>query len=303
MLNSQAFKTRAATASILIMLTLCTIFLFPSFIFNALLLVLVLIGATELRSLLNKIYNVENENLTHMNIVIDEKSTLITKYQQIAWSKIQQLPMYNLYWVILLTTIILGVVFFPLFIVGLGCLWWIIVPIILVQYSKQNHSLLLQKYMPMILGFIIFAPFFVGLNFIQREFGPGYVLYVLSLVWANDIGAYLAGSMFGKKFLAPNISPKKTVEGLFGGIIIALLIIFISGLFLHINNWFLWIILGIVLCLWSVIGDLFESMLKRLANVKDSGFLLPGHGGVYDRIDSLTSTIPIFVFAMMMLKF
>lgn len=301
MLNSQAFRTRLNTALFLIAFTLLTIFVLPNFIFNTFLLVLVLLGASELRSLLKKIYHESNEYINF--VFLDKKTTLITKYKEIAWHQLQQSPMYSLYWAILIITIVVGSLFLPLYVIGLGCVWWMIAPIILIQYSKKQYGLLLQKYMPVIIGVVIFAPLFVGLNFLQREFGPAYVLYILSLIWANDIGAYLAGSMFGKNLLAPNISPKKTIEGLLGGIVMAFLVILIGGLALKINNWFLWFILGIVLSLWSMIGDLFESMLKRLANVKDSSFILPGHGGIYDRIDSLTSAIPIFVFAIIMLKF
>ena len=122
-------------------------------------------------------------------------------------------------------------------------------------------------------------------------------------------------SLWGKHLLSSAISPKKTVEGLLGGILTALLVA-IAGVFLlksaivkpsvmgfdfsPLKNISL-VMLSLVTCLWSVIGDLFESMLKRLAGVKDSGKILPGHGGMYDRIDSLTSAIPIFALGLLLI--
>ncbi len=124
-----------------------------------------------------------------------------------------------------------------------------------------------------------------------------WLLYVFGLVWAADSGAYFAGRAFGKHKLAPSISPGKTREGLAGGLSLAILLMVLVGVFLrHLQGGQLAVFIGlsIVVVLLSVMGDLFESMLKRQAGIKDSGNVLPGHGGVLDRIDSLLSAVPLF---------
>jgi phosphatidate cytidylyltransferase len=113
-----------------------------------------------------------------------------------------------------------------------------------------------------------------------------------------DIGAYFAGNAFGKNKLCPNVSPGKTVEGALGGIILSLVV---GALYVLITidnptleNYFNFAVLSLIVSLVSILGDLFESILKRIADVKDSGKILPGHGGLLDRIDSLTCAAPIF---------
>lgn len=113
--------------------------------------------------------------------------------------------------------------------------------------------------------------------------------------WITDIGAYFVGKTYGSKKMAPKISPKKTIEGALGGIVAAF--IFVVGVTLYLNVFsFLWLIYAILLPLVAIIGDLFESAIKRAYGVKDSGNLIPGHGGILDRFDSLLFTIPFTYF-------
>ena len=124
-----------------------------------------------------------------------------------------------------------------------------------------------------------------------------WLLYVFLLVWCADSGAYFVGRKFGRRKMAPNVSPNKSIEGLIGGLVTGLLVVIAISVFqLHLTGMPLiaFVALSALTILASVLGDLFESMLKRRAKLKDSGTILPGHGGVLDRIDSLLSATPIF---------
>ena len=157
-----------------------------------------------------------------------------------------------------------------------------------------------------IVALLMMVPFIIGLLILRAsEYGSdpkagGFlVLSVMALVWCADSGAYFAGRFFGKHKMLPNVSPKKTLEGLIGGIVTALI-----GLYIFIElGWFGQYAINegalyaasILTIVFSVIGDLVESMLKRLANIKDSGTIFPGHGGMLDRIDSQLAAIPVFL--------
>ena len=130
--------------------------------------------------------------------------------------------------------------------------------------------------------------------------GPYLLLSVLMIIFAADIGAYFAGKRFGKHKLSPKVSPGKSIEGVFGGLALALTL---SVLFTFwqggdFQNYLRVIVITIVTVIFSVIGDLMESMFKRQANIKDSSKLLPGHGGILDRIDSITAAVPVFYIAL-----
>ena len=119
-------------------------------------------------------------------------------------------------------------------------------------------------------------------------------LTALAIVWAADVGAYAAGRMLGRVKLAPKVSPGKTWEGLCGGVALAALVALAAAILLRLPPVSM-VALGVVTALVSVVGDLTVSMFKRNVGVKDSGALLPGHGGVMDRIDSLTAAVPVFM--------
>ncbi len=120
-------------------------------------------------------------------------------------------------------------------------------------------------------------------------------IILLSLIWINDAGAYLLGSLFGKHQLFPSISPRKTWEGFISGLILTGIAGWGVSLLIDKYSSLLWITLAVLMSLTSVIGDLFESKLKREAGVKDSGDVIPGHGGILDRFDSLLFSAPIFI--------
>jgi phosphatidate cytidylyltransferase len=146
-----------------------------------------------------------------------------------------------------------------------------------------------------------FAAFYLHAHEPER---PALLLFVLLLVGFADSFAYFAGHRFGRHKLAPQISPGKTVEGLFGGLTAALVLALAWGaLVKDLGGWHLlaWLALALVTMLFSVVGDLAESRVKRLAGVKDSGRILPGHGGVLDRIDAFTAAAPIFALGWIVL--
>ncbi len=137
----------------------------------------------------------------------------------------------------------------------------------------------------------------------QPQYGALATVALLVMVWSADCFAYFSGKAFGKHKLAPELSPNKTIEGVVGGLLGVCLIAVLSG-WLVLNLSFprlsVWIIAGLSIAIFSVVGDLYESRLKRLAGVKDSGHLLPGHGGILDRIDGVIAATPVFVTLLLM---
>lgn len=188
----------------------------------------------------------------------------------------------------------------------IGVLWWLVVPYFLRSYTREQKRCFNNIFWQYLVGIVVFVPCFVGLVEIQEKFGANFLLYLVAIICAADIGGYFAGRFWGRHLLASKISPKKTFEGVFGGVLFALVIAVLGDLLLQFGivnsgkRGVSFLMLIIIVSLWSVIGDLFESMLKRQAGVKDSGLLLPGHGGIYDRIDSLTAAIPIFVLGILL---
>ena len=172
---------------------------------------------------------------------------------------------------------------------------WCCVPIWLRHYVDQpDHPLTVKA-----AGMVILVALWVALMGLRGDFGPGYVLFLLLLIWVADIGAYFAGRHWGQRKLAPVISPGKTWEGVWGATAAALAFALLGAAVLGIGTRWPWFVaICMVTVGFSIIGDLFESMIKRQRGVKDSGSLLPGHGGVLDRIDSLTAAAPVFLLGL-----
>ena len=152
----------------------------------------------------------------------------------------------------------------------------------------------------MLTGVLAVILFVVSMAQFRGEFGPLVLLLSMLLVWAIDTGAYFSGRRFGKTKLAVYVSPGKTWEGVFGGafltLIVSFIILYLLQPQLNIALTFLALILTLI-AVFSVFGDLFESVLKRQVGLKDSGKILPGHGGVLDRIDSLIIAVPMLYLA------
>jgi phosphatidate cytidylyltransferase len=124
-------------------------------------------------------------------------------------------------------------------------------------------------------------------------FSPGIIIGFFLLIWANDTGAYLAGVSIGKHRLMESISPKKTWEGFFGGLLTAVLVSWLLSAWLGVVGTTGWIVISLIVSVAGTYGDLIESMLKRSGGVKDSGTILPGHGGFLDRFDSTIISFPL----------
>ncbi len=147
------------------------------------------------------------------------------------------------------------------------------------------------------LNFIAFA----GIN--QDNYTYEYILAMFLLIWLNDTGAYIFGSIFGKRKLFESISPKKTWEGTIGGFIVSLLTaLFISEWFIGLNR-LQWLIFAVIVVVFGTYGDLVESHLKRRAGVKDTGTIMPGHGGLLDRFDSTFFVAPMIFLYLKILEY
>ncbi len=263
-------KTRIVTALILLVLFLLALFFLPPLGWAALVLVMVMQGTAE-------------------------------------WARLSLLSgkAASVYWWLTLAVMLLIVWLdmqhpgqsglWHLLIYGVSALLWIfVVPAWLISGWQTRQPLLMA-----LTGWAVLIP--TGLAMMDlRAQSPNLLLALMGLVWVADIAAYFAGRRFGKNKLAPDISPGKTWEGVFGAllgvsvyVLLLIWIVWISGLFTLRQ-----MLPGLLLASWwwvglAVIGDLFESAIKRQAGVKDSGALLPGHGGLLDRIDALTATLPL----------
>ncbi len=136
----------------------------------------------------------------------------------------------------------------------------------------------------------------------ELEQGQVYLFYLLCLIWGADTGAYFAGKFFGKRKLIAKVSPGKTIEGLIGGLLLVLVLSAIGQCYFVPKNVWAWHLLSIITFMTAVFGDLFVSMMKRRVNCKDTGRILPGHGGVLDRVDSVLSASVFFVFFAELLR-
>ena len=130
----------------------------------------------------------------------------------------------------------------------------------------------------------------------QQKQGQDLILYLLCLIWAADIGAYLAGKQWGRAKLIPAVSPGKTIEGTIGGCALALIVAGVGAVYFHPPSIVGWFLVAISTACMSILGDLFISMLKRRCHLKDTGRIFPGHGGVLDRLDSFIAALPLFYF-------
>jgi phosphatidate cytidylyltransferase len=185
-----------------------------------------------------------------------------------------------------------------LMVLSVALAWWVIA-LLWVIFAPRRAA----PWSAALAGLLALTPAWTALVRLRIDVprGEQWLLFALCLVWAADVGAYFAGRSLGRSKLAPQVSPGKTWEGALGGLVFAGLVAAWG------SYWFAVPALKLVpLCLgvvaFSIVGDLTESLLKRFAGLKDSGTLFPGHGGVMDRIDSLTSALPVLLLGLIVLR-
>ena len=189
----------------------------------------------------------------------------------------------------------------------LGLLFWLISLFLLSGYP-ENSKLWNDESKIALMGVLVLIPAFVGIVVLKYLLPSGYlVLALVILVAAVDVGAYFVGVNFGSRKLAAKLSPKKSWEGVWGGTVVCLLVAALFTWLMHNNLQALSLMqitalltLSVGVTFFSVVGDLIESMLKRNCGIKDTGTMLPGHGGVLDRVDGLVAATPLFVLTMML---
>jgi phosphatidate cytidylyltransferase len=191
----------------------------------------------------------------------------------------------------------------PVLIVGV--LWWCWALYELAHYDTLERGLLGSRPGRAVAGFLMLVPAWLALAFLHFNDprAPAVLLFLFLIVWLADSGAYFAGKTWGKTKLAAHVSPGKTVEGVMGGVVAVSILTGLAGVFfwhLSLGQLIVWLIVAIVSALFSVVGDLMESKAKRLAGLKDSGRILPGHGGLFDRIDGLTAAAPVFALSYLL---
>ncbi|MBD2782323.1 phosphatidate cytidylyltransferase [Xenorhabdus szentirmaii] len=191
-----------------------------------------------------------------------------------------------------------------------GMAWWIAAILLVITYPASASVWKSSIVLRLLFGVLTIVPFYCGMMVLRIQGyenntynGAWWLLYVMLLVWAADSGAYIFGRTIGKHKMAPKVSPGKTVEGLVGGLLTAALISWLFSKFVHVPAMPEHLMLiSTVVVIASVFGDLTESMFKRESGVKDSSQLIPGHGGVLDRLDSLTAAIPVFAGLVMLVS-
>ena len=186
-----------------------------------------------------------------------------------------------------------------------GIIWWCFALFLIVRYQCDRRGFFCPNQCKYLMGIMVLIPALFSLYHLYgSDRGQLLILTMFILIWLIDSTAYFAGRAIGKIYLADRVSPGKTLEGFIASLVAAIGVAVLYGYWSSYSSlhFIFLIILFLLTALFSVIGDLFISVLKRESNLKDSGKLLPGHGGVLDRIDSLTASAPVFVLGMLFIE-
>lgn len=263
---------RMITAVILIPLVLAAILWMPSLYFSCIVGVLILVGAWEWSQFIGV-----NKNFFKIGYVFcTAAGILFFNYVHTH--------------IVLLTAMLIWVWFF----------------IAIVNYERNGPGAGFQwPVVRFFAGFVVLIATWMGIVTLKTdpELGPNWLIVVMLIIWAADVGGYFAGRVFGKHALCSLVSPKKTWEGFVGGMVLATTVAAISGLFLSLSfsQYAAFLGLALMTALFSVVGDLGVSLLKRMIGLKDSGKFFPGHGGVLDRLDSIAAATVVFVLGALFL--
>jgi phosphatidate cytidylyltransferase len=188
-----------------------------------------------------------------------------------------------------------------------GVAWWLVAMLWLRHFDFASNHETHARVFKLAAGTLAIVPAWCALAVLHGSEPDGHrwLFVALAIVWAADSGAYFAGRHFGKRKLAPRISPNKTVEGLLGGVACGLVVALAFAPFAGatLRQLPAVALVAIVAVLFSVVGDLFESLLKRHVGAKDSGDLIPGHGGILDRIDGVIAALPVFALGKALMGF
>jgi len=272
---SANLKQRVITALILVPLVIVNTLMLPTRYFGLSLSVVILMGAWEWAELMG-------------------------------WKSRIRRTTYSLTVAALLYTVFRLDTFFPqgwLLLSILALVWWCVALGWVVQFEQGIPiGSLKRPVVRIFVGWLILVPTWGALTSIHRyaEVGPILVILLMVLIWGADSGAYFFGKRFGKKRLSARTSPGKSWEGVAGGLLIVGLLSIAVGFYvrLPLEQWVTLIFLSLATAILSILGDVTESLFKRQIGIKDSGHLLPGHGGVLDRIDSLTAAAPFFALGL-----
>ncbi len=190
-------------------------------------------------------------------------------------------------------------------VIAAGCAWWVVALAWLKHFSFAAAPTRENAVLKLAAGALCVFPAWIALMRIHATppHGNWWAFYALLLGWSADTFAYLAGMRWGRRKLAPAISPGKTWAGVYGGLAATAVVAAIGGWLLGVRDLelFALVVLAMLCVCFSVVGDLFESLIKRHAGVKDSGALFPGHGGVFDRLDGLFALLPLFALGKLLL--
>lgn len=266
-------KQRIITAAVLIPIVIAVIFLLDARWFSLLFAVFVAIGAWEWAALCK-----------------------LSEVMRYAYGALTVLLLVILYWldnsVIYNSTIMFGAIY------------WLIAIFLIFLYQNQKNILPKSSPLLLLIGLLLLIPMWTSLMVLKSSVnGASLLLFLMLLIWSADTAAYFAGKKWGKRRLASRVSPGKTWEGTIAGVVAGIVLTFCYVIVSNgkLSNELAFIVLAVVTVIASVFGDLMESMVKREANIKDSGSILPGHGGVMDRVDSLTAASPVFVMGLISL--